>query len=530
MQAITCKNLSFTYPNNTENTLSEISCAVEKESLALLCGSTGSGKTTFLKSLKREIAPHGNYSGDVKLFEQEQSKINPFDIGYVSQSPENQLVMENVWQELAFGLENMGLGHNVIQRRIAETVSFFGIEALLKRKTHQLSGGQMQTVNLAAIMVMQPKLLLLDEPTAQLDPIATKDFLQMVKRIHRELGTTIIISEHNLEETLHMADQVLYMKEGGMKQLKTNEFSSWIIKEDPGFAYAMPAAAKIAYTLGEKRNFPLTVGEGKSWLNKYAGIAIIKIKDKAKGGANTQKTILDGKNLWYRYSKAAPFVIENLNLKIENNEIHAVVGGNGSGKSTLLHLLCGAYKPQRGKVKIDKQVKIGLLTQNPKAMFVSDTVLEELALLKHEFFYSDENISGIIERLSLNEQKHRHPYDLSGGEMQKAALAKLLLLNPQILLLDEPSKGLDAAAKQELKNILAEEKKNGKTVIIVTHDLEFAASVSDRCTMLQAGRDICTEQTTSFFKENLFYTTSSNRMMRDINPSCILPEDVMPNE
>ncbi|WP_040196850.1 ABC transporter ATP-binding protein [Candidatus Soleaferrea massiliensis] len=532
MPAISFLDYSFTYPGAKRPALHSVHCAVDAGAFVLLCGPTGSGKTTLLRSIKPETAPAGAHSGTITVLGQDRDKRDSrgqaLRVGYVAQSPDNQLVMDCVWHELAFGLENMGLESHIIRRRMAETANFFGIGDWIQKKVYTLSGGQKQILNLASVMAMQPDILLLDEPTAQLDPIAAKEFLQMVKRINEELGTTVILSEHRLEDVLPVSDTVLYMLDGRLEaQLPPADFVRWVYAEQRGFAEALPACVRTARKLGCRRDDPLCVRDGRTWLGENRRDVKCISKDAAAQNDETSaEAALSAKNLWYRYEKNEAFVIRDAALALHRQEIHAIVGGNGSGKSTLLQLLCGTLKPNRGRVKREGTAKIGLLSQDPKSLFTADTLYEELRELSSSHHYGKDEIDGMMETFSLTALKDRHPYDLSGGEMQKAALAKILLLSPDILLLDEPTKGIDAAAKNEFGDILTSLKKDGKTILMVTHDVEFAARIADRCSMLFDGAVSCTDSGRSFFSSNIFYTTETNRMTRGFADGCVTVEDV----
>ena len=528
-------NYTFTYPEGDRPALDRITFSLNRGEILLLCGPTGSGKTTLLRSMKAETVPAGREEGEVFIRDCPRSGTpENFTVGYVAQDPTNQIVMDTVWHELAFGLENLGLPSPVIRRRMAETANFFGIEDWIEKKVSALSGGQKQLLNLASVLAMQPDLLLLDEPTAQLDPIASKEFLQMVRRINRELGITVVLSEHRLEDALPMADQVAYLEEGKLLHFcPPEEFVRCLYRSSSSFTLALPAAAQIAHRLtgGQLLKYPLSVREGRRWLEE-AGVSF-------HNGAAAQRPseaekVLWARELWYRYDRTAPFVIRDGELQLQRGEIYAIVGGNGSGKTTLLHLLSGVFRPSRGRVWRDPQSRVGLLSQNPKSLFTADTLREEMMELSASNSYGETEAAAMLERLGLSRLAERHPYDLSGGEMQKAALAKILLLSPRILLLDEPTKGLDAAARKELREILLQLRAEGRSLLLVTHDLDFAASVSDRCSMLFDGGILSTDAGKQFFAANLFYTTETNRMTRNLMPrqpevftqACVTVEDV----
>lgn len=530
MDALEVKQFGFTYAGAGEPALEGLDLNVGTGELALLCGPAGSGKTTLLRCLKQEISPVGERTGAISL--------HASHIGYVAQSPENQLVMDTVRHELAFGLENLGLLPQVIRRRMAETVNFFGIGPWLGKKVSELSGGQKQILNLAAVTAMQPQLLLLDEPTAQLDPIAAGEFLQAVEKIRRELGITVLMSEHRLEEILSGADRVIWMEKGVIKmQGRPGEWAAWMEKQPFPMRGILPAPARIWGRLSETADSetacPLSVAQGRIWAAEKADrnkTFICRRPDSAGGisgrDSEARGTALKAGAVWFRYGRQEDFVLREASLEILRGEIHVVLGGNGSGKTTFLNLLAGVRKPQRGKIRIQEGLRPAMLTQNPKAMLTADSVQEELEELSGRFGYGEKEVGDMLERFQLRDVSGRHPYDLSGGEQQKTALAKLLLLRPDLLLMDEPTKGLDVFAKRELKTVLEELRREGRTVLMVTHDLEFAAEVADRCSMLADGEIVCTDQGKEFFASNLFYTTQTNRMMRGFADRCVVPEDV----
>lgn len=548
MEMIKIDNFTFAYPNADAAALKQINIAIEQSDFVVVCGQSGCGKTTLLRNLKREIAPHGTCTGNIFYKGTELNtlplKVSASEIGFVMQNPENQIVTDTVWHELAFGLENLGLPSHVIRRRVAETAHFFGINTWFDKSVFSLSGGQKQILNLAAVMTMQPKLIILDEPTAQLDPIAAKEFLTVLTRVNQELGTTVVMSGHRLEDVMPVADKVLYMEHG--KTVFYGSAREFIVRiatdKHHVFAKALPSAVRIASALGEKERYPITVREGRVWLKAYEGGKAAAGKSlSVKEAEQPQKPILQAKGVWARYKADDPFVLSGMSCDIHSECITAVVGGNGSGKTTILSVLAGILKPVRGSVKLrsknlsqykgDTLYKnnIALLTQNPKTMFVCDTLyddLKESADLEDKEC-SHERIEQISEMLGLTDLLKSHPYDLSGGEQQKAAIGKLLLLKPKILLLDEPTKGIDVYAKEELAKILQRRSEAGDAVVIVTHDVEFAAKYANECMMVFNGEVICRDNAKDFFVGNNFYTTSAHRISRGVTSDAVTPEDVI---
>lgn len=548
MAAVQFLDYSFCYAGASDWALKNIELALPEGEVTLLCGGSGSGKTTLLRSIKQELKPVGKSTGRLSIWGAEPGEEKPVEsasrIGFVMQNPDNQLVTDRVWHELAFGLENLGLPTEIIRRRVAETAHFFGIGSWFEKKVQELSGGQKQILNLAAVMAMQPDLLLLDEPTAQLDPVAASDFLQLLWRVNRELGMTVALSEHRLEDVLPFAFQVVFLEKGQLRLCgSAQQFIRYVYEENHDFAYALPAAAQLAHSLSggqestgcEKDYYPLSVREGRSWLaghkekrkqeparNIPAGKPLPENKPEKETGPIT----LEAKGLWFSYERSKEFVLKDAHFSARGGEVHAVVGGNGSGKSTLLKVLAGVLRPVRGKVKTGRGLRAAMLAQSPQALFAMDTLEDDLMEWAKRFSYSREHVKEQAAVFGLTRLLRRHPYDLSGGEMQKAALLKLLLTEPDILLLDEPTKGIDAFARKELAALLQRQKKLGRTIVLVTHDLEFAAMTAERCSMMFDGQLVCTDRGREFFMDNVFYTTAVNRMTRELLPGCVTVEDV----
>ncbi|WP_042476306.1 ABC transporter ATP-binding protein [Bacillus ndiopicus] len=540
MAFVKINNVSFTYPNEANPILKNINLTIQQGEFIVLIGQSGCGKSTLLRHFKRELHPHGEMTGDIFYkdcdLEQLDSEVAATDIGYVFQNPENQIVTDKVWHELAFGLESLGVDSQTIRRRVAEMANFFGIQKWFHHKTTELSGGQKQLLNLASIMVMQPKLLLLDEPTSQLDPIAALEFIQTLHRLNKELGITIILIEHRLEEILPLADRVLIMDEGS---ILFDGPPKEILKELPAnhaMITALPAATKIFHQLSGVGPVPLTIREGQRFLSTQQVIPSHLPPSKSQ---NEKNIVLEAKDIAFRYEKNGLDVVHHFNLQVKEQEFLTIIGGNGTGKSTVLSILSGLQKPYRGKVflfnKILKsysnkqlyQQYLTLLPQNPKTLFVQKTVHQELEDMARLHKVSEKKIQETIHLFHLTHLLNRHPYDLSGGEQQKLALAKLLLMEPRILLLDEPTKGLDAHAKEELAQILKDLQAKGMTIIMVTHDIEFSAQYSNRCALFFDGNIVSEEEPRAFYSGNNFYTTAAHRISRELLSNAITCEDVV---
>lgn len=534
MEILTIKNLTFTYPETEKTAIEDFSLSVHDGDFFVLCGQSGCGKSTLLRHLKPQLAPHGVLSGEI-LFEGQpihtlDDRESASKIGFVLQSPDNQIVTDKVWHELAFGLESLGYDTPTIRRRVAEMASFFGIQNWFYKNVFELSGGQKQLLNLASVMVMQPKILVLDEPTSQLDPIAASDFLATLKKINRELGTTIILTEHRLEEALPLANQAAVMENAKLLCCGTvSDVGEYLKEHHHPMFLAMPAAMRIWGSVNSDFNCPVSVNEGREFLSAYTKENAVKPFPEKAGIKNDGQIKIAVDDIWFRYEKDLPDVVKGVNLNIRAGELFCILGGNGTGKTTTLKLLGGLKTPYRGSVKT--QGYIVSLPQNPQTLFVKKTVYEDLkhALSASKLSKADkeEKIKEIIRLCRLGGLENQHPYDLSGGEQQRAALAKLLLLNPDILLLDEPTKGLDAQFKIEFASILKSLLNAGVCIVMVSHDIEFCAQYADRCALFFDGTIVTEGTPAEFFSGNSFYTTSANRMARELIPRAVTTQDVI---
>ena len=541
------KNLSFSYPASKNGpALKEINLSIERGEYIAVCGKSGSGKTTLLKHLKSVLSPHGNVEGEIyfegKPLEESDLRQQSAKIGYVMQNPDNQIVTDKVWHELAFGLESLGIDQKTIRLRVAEMASYFGIQGWFHKNVTELSGGQKQLLNLASIMAMQPTVLILDEPTSQLDPIAAADFLNTVRKINLELGTTVIITEHRLEDIFHAADRVVVMEKGSIIAAdEPHKIGEFLKAENNEMFAAMPSPVQIYYGVENDLRCPLTVMEGRNWLSnllKDKEIKVASIEERDEENEEPKVPAVTLKEVWFRYEKEAPDVLKGVNLQIPKEKIFAIVGGNGTGKSTTLKSICNICKPYRGQVlidgkKIDKyksselfKGNLAMLPQDPQSLFVKKTVREDL----EEMLLSGEDkkrVEKVADICDITELLESHPHDLSGGEQQRAALAKVLLTEPKILLLDEPTKGIDNFFKLKFAEILGRLKEKGVTILMVSHDVEFCAKYADRVGMFFDGSVVTTNTPKLFFSQNSFYTTAANRMSRHIFENAITNEDVI---
>ncbi|WP_020617025.1 ABC transporter ATP-binding protein [Paenibacillus daejeonensis] len=566
------RELSFSFPEQGAPALAHIDLNIMTGEFLTLCGRSGSGKSTLLRQLKPVLTPHGRREGEILYAGEPLASVDArrqaAEIGFVQQSADNSVVTDKVWHELAFGLESLGIDQQTIRLRVAEMASFFGIQHWFHAAVSELSGGQRQLLQLASVMAMQPSVLILDEPTSQLDPIAALDFLGTLARINRELGTTIILTEHRLEEVLPITDRLVVMEHGRIvadgAPLKAAEELRRL--QHPMFR-AMPSAVRIHAGVGSKLVTPLTVRDGRGWL--LAHLAEEQVAPAGSGqheGASSQTRsetaaardvnpdagvvakqalvpALRFRDVWFRYEKHGADVLKRLSFDVQPGQLYAILGGNGAGKSTTLSLAAGLLRPYRGQVRVEgrdpakvrpKELFHGglaVLPQQPQTLFVQKTVALELTDMLRDSKLDEQarqdRIQEVIAFAELEDLLDQHPYDLSGGEQQRAALAKVLLLEPKILLLDEPTKGLDAFFKEKLADLLRRLQAKGVTVVLVSHDIEFCASYADRCALCFDGAMIAEGAVREFFAGSSFYTTAANRIARDLWREAVSVEDVI---
>lgn len=566
-------NFSFAYPEGKES-LKNINLSIEEGSLNVLCGKSGCGKSTLLRQLKSVLAPHGKKSGEIlycgRPLGETDRRTQSSEIGFVLQDPDNQLVTDKVWHELAFGLESLGYDTPTIRLRVAEMASYFGIQNWFMKNVAELSGGQKQLLNLASIMAMHPRLLILDEPASQLDPIAASDFLETVKRINRDIGTTVILTEHRLQDVIPWADHVIVMDEGTILTEGTpREIGKKLKQEGHGMFLSMPVSMQIYMETDSEEECPLTISEGRRWMSRLLENktpVIVQpheehvVRDEGVKGKkrifvpwqkkDRQIPAVTMEDVWFRYEKDSPDIICGMSMQVEKGEFYALMGGNGTGKSTALSLLGRVRRPYRGKILLNgKDIRkysdtelyrgyLGILPQNPQSMFVKKTVEEDLYAViggrkeKQSAEYpidmkKSEAIGGIVSLMHLEGLLDRHPYDLSGGEQQRLALAKILLLRPRLLLMDEPTKGMDAEYKKEMGQILKKLQSHGITIFMVSHDVEFVVEYAGRVGLFFEGNVVTDKPAGEFFTGNYFYTTAANRMARHYFPDAVTGKDVV---
>ena len=579
MNLVEIKDFGFSYPESSRKVLEHVNLNIKEGTLNVIMGRSGCGKSTLLRQLKSVLAPAGEKEGEILYrnipLRDTDHRTQSQEIGFVMQNPDNQIVTDKVWHELAFGLESLGYDNATIRLRVAEMASYFGIQKWFYKNVSELSGGQKQLLNLASVMAMHPSLLILDEPTSQLDPIAASDFLETVKKINRDIGTTVLLTEHRLQDIIPYADRVFVMDEGTLfLEGKPREIGTKLKEQHHGMFLSMPVPMQIYAGTESTLTCPLTVSEGRQWIREYIeekGIKKEQIQQanqrlERQGEKNENETAgffghiklqkettppaIQMKDVWFRYEKDSPDVIQDLSLEVKKGEFYALVGGNGTGKSTTLSLLGRVHQPYSGRIYLDgKDLRsfsdrelycgyLGVMPQNPQSIFLKKTVLEDLYSViggkkekpSNEYPISmkkEKAIEGIVSLTHLEGLLNRHPYDLSGGEQQRLALAKVLLLRPKILLMDEPTKGMDAEYKEELGSILKKLQSHGMTIFMISHDVEFVAEYADTTGLFFEGNVVTSKKTRDFFAGNNFYTTAANRMARGLFPEAVTGKDVV---
>ena len=586
MAYLALNHLSFSYPDATAAALADVSLEIGAGEFVVLCGTSGCGKTTLLRQLKPALTPAGERSGSLCLagrpLEELTAREDAERIGFLLQDPDSQIVAEQVYHELAFGLENLGLPSSEIRLRVAEMASFFGIQDWFHRPTGELSGGQKQTLNLAAIMALRPELLLLDEPTSQLDPIAAANFLATLRKVNEETGTTILLSEHRLEDVLPLADRVLVMEQGRLIANAAPEHVGALLREQHSpLVAALPTPIRLSLALDPASNAPAptTVREGRTYLEeKLAGTIEVEGASnfRSRGprsaygfptsslktdtlvgfpGARTRRAILQPPSprtgsdtpstsivslhdIWFRYERNSPDVLRGLDLNLYPTELAAIVGANGAGKTTILGVIAGLLKPYRGRIqrgnKHDNRraPNIVALPQDPRLLFTQKTVRAELEACAHRQNSAPKQRAALIDQVAqqceITSLFDRHPFDISSGEAQRVALADALLARPELLLLDEPTKGMDALFKErfaEMLHRLIDEE--GISVLMVSHDIEFCARAADRCCLCFDGQIITEGTPRQFFTGMTYYTTAARRISQGLLPDAITLDDVL---
>lgn len=563
MALVEIKALNFSYPGAEKAALSNIDLSVEEGEFVLVAGPSGCGKSTLLRRLKPALSAYGNVSGAVffggEPIEALDLRRQSAEIGFVMQDPEMQIATDKVWHELAFGLESLGMPQSAMRVRVAEMANFFGIQRWFHSPVSELSGGQKQLLCLASVMVMQPKLLILDEPTSQLDPIAAADFFDTLHRINSELGTTVIITEHRIEGLFPIADKVVFMQGGRIYHQGSPRDCAELLSADPALSAVLPTAMTVFYETRpdsmKNAPSPLTVREGRSYLKDMLcgedPSHVSSAKDSVGGkkavralqsGSKTKKNdkpVISMREVWYRYEKDAEDILKGASLDINAGELTCMIGGNGAGKTTAIMTASGMFRPYRGKVLLEGKPinkysdgelfgkRVGVLLQNPILSFTHDSVREELETVVKRNKLEESKLDEIVSLMEIEHILESNPYDISGGELQRAAIAKLLLLEPRILFLDEATKGMDAFFKAKFGELLRKLTARGTAIVLVSHDIEFCAEYADRLAMFFDGGVIAEGTPREVLCGNNFYTTVAARMANGLLSDVVTAKELI---
>ncbi|NLO89371.1 MAG: energy-coupling factor ABC transporter ATP-binding protein [Clostridia bacterium] len=532
------QNLTYFYPESSLPALEGVDLSVFEGEFLLMVGDSGSGKTTLAKFLAGllldfyggKIGGRAEYRGiDIVG---DRRRVPRGEIAMVFQDPEKQLMMTEVEGEIAFGLENLGFTREEMGRRIAEVMAFMGLTAVKDVPTFELSGGIKQKLVISSVLAMQPRVLIFDEPTSQLDPPSAEEILNLIKRINEELGITVILIEQRLERCFHLADRVLLMDGGKALFCGTPRE---MIKDCPKERFALiPPVCRFFCQLGFSP-VPLTVKEGRRVLKEKLGKRSLPADAEGESffEGSSHKTLyekrrlMELKNVSFVYPNGRQ-ALEGIDFKIGTGEFVAVLGENGAGKTTLLRIMAGLAVPGWGKVDFhcskEKRAKnptfsfpggAAYLSQNPGDYLIRDTVEEELLFTLKNFGMKDDGIVDyLLKKLELDRCRKANPRDLSGGEQQRAALASVLVLRPSLLLLDEPTRGLDRFLKIELGNFLTGLIDQGVSVVMATHDVEFAARFARRAVIIHGGEKVYDGEAREVFSRSLFYATQIGKLCR----------------
>ena len=502
MEILKIRNLSFSYPSKEEKALSNLSFSVHAGEFLVLCGQSGCGKTTLLRLLKKELSPNGTKEGEIffegRTLEELEDYRSASEIGFVLQNPEMQIVTDKVSSELAFGLENLGVDQEEMRLRVGEMASYFGIEGLFRKQTGTLSGGQKQLLNLAAVMVLSPKILLLDEPTAQLDPIAASNFISALHKINRELGVTVILAEHRLEEVFPLADRVAVLEEGRLVCLDEPKAVCKNLGKHP-LSCGFPAAVRIFSGLKGEGECPISVKEGRSFLRHFPPKSLLLPQEPQSG-----ETALSLENAWFRYERQSPDILRGLNLKVYTGEFFSVLGGNGAGKTTTLRILASVIKADEGQVCLDGADITGNLMDYRRhiGFLTSELKLEDYFTPNYLFDYfsklygvgeeqAAQRKKELFEKFGIDKFAEVKVADMSTGMKQKISLVISIVHNPDIIIFDEPTNGLDVITERIVVNFLKELREQGKCIIISSHIFSLIEKICDRVVIIIRGKSVC---------------------------------------
>jgi energy-coupling factor transport system ATP-binding protein len=532
-------HVTYHYPGAKAPALDDVSFELEAGEFCLLAGLSGHGKTTLLHAACG-LVPHfhgGTFAGTVSLAGLDTREHGPAHlgghVGVLFQDPETQLVMSSVRAELALALESRGHSAAAVARGVEEVALALGIDALLDRSTHELSGGEKQRVALGAALAGRPQVVLLDEPTSQLDPVAGDELIGLLRRLNEEWETTIVLAEHRLERCLGAADRVISLEVGRVAHDgDPKSFLKWAAQHEPAlqtpgaklFALAglspAPTGVKQARSTLRARGLlpdemdPLTSATPAE--DRDRALAESPRPERAPGlrgllgGRKGAPPALRLKGVWHEL-RDGPAILRGVDLTLAPGESVALMGRNGAGKSTLLRHAAGLMEPTRGRV--ERAGRVALLLQNPGDYLIHERVGEEAS-------------PAALAAVGLAAMAERNPKDLSGGERQRLALAIVTGGDgdpPAVLALDEPTRGMDRGAKAELAREVRRRAEQGQAVIVATHDPEFAAACANRAVLLADGRVIADGSAAELLAGGWYFATETARILGGAG-GALLPE------
>ena len=542
------ERVTYTYPGAKRAALRDFTLTLPIGEVIVVAGPSGAGKSTLLRCING-LVPHfsgGTLTGNVRVNGLDPVAATPQvmsqHVGFVFQDPEAQFVMERVEDELAFALENAAMSPQEMRVRVEETLDLLDLAPVRDRPLAELSGGEKQRVAIAAALALRPSILILDEPTSQLDPKSAEDVLNALARLNSDLGLTIILAEHRLERVLPFADQLLYLPSEG---------SAPLLGDPREVLMAMPAVpplVRLAKQLAWSP-LPLTIKEGLRFSRALPLPPTAAMSSDAPDAAARGHTIVAAQKVTVRYAQRP--ALHAVDFALQPGEIVAIMGRNGSGKSTLLKTLVGLVRPQTGQVmvqgrgatqfdasKLDVATitqTVGYLPQDPNTLLFADTVLDELWFTLRNHGYDPTRDAAtlpvdphdLLAQLGIDALAHAYPRDLSVGERQRVALAAILIVKPQALLLDEPTRGLDYAAKAQLTALLLGWRAAGMGIGVVTHDVELVAALADRVVLMSQGEIIAQGAPATVLGASPLFAPQMARLFP--NTGWLTPDDVLHN-
>lgn len=524
MEVIKIDNITYWYPECSNPAIHDVSLSVKQGELVLLAGSSGCGKSTLLRLINKLVPDYygGKIKGNVYLWGKDIKICTRKEIaervGMVYQHPEKQIVLQDVERELAFGLENLNTDINKMKRNVSEVISFLNLNSIRGRSTINLSGGEKQKLAIGSVIAMDPEIILFDEPISQLDPIAAEEVLNCIFRLNKEMGKTIIIAEQRLDKCFEMADRVIFMEDGEI----IAEGSGRCIPNSITQRCFLPVIPYM-FRNAEWTRIPLNVKEARDEIidREYKNVSIsCSIK------AYTTP-VLQASNISFDYEKKNS-LLKNVSITLNKGEFMTVMGENGAGKSTLFKIISGLIDNYKGQVKINgKNIKdmdtkervksIGYLSQNPNDYLGRDTVFDEVAYtLRNIGEFDPERVEKMLYRMDLEKLKNKKPRDLSGGEKQRTALACTIIAEPKVLILDEPTRGMDWNSKENLGRYLRELCDSGTSVVLITHDVDFAADYTDSISLMFNGSIIASGECRDIIKDAIYYSPQAAKVFRGL--------------